>query len=142
MLHTRREQEPPLLPLPAKAPFPSVTSLGFGNRDAEQLSTYWRFYWAVAAAQLSRWLARYPAGVLDLSGPRPRCAVQAAAAGHTVIELRTRYDAAAGTAPDAGRRESGGRRNSAGGAGAGRVHPVVADPDRLGFIAAGSMDAV
>jgi SAM-dependent methyltransferase len=132
-----------LLPLPAKAPFPSVTSLGFGNRDAEQLSTYWKFYWAVAAAQLSRWLPRRPARVLDLSGPRARCAAQTAAAGHTVIELRTRCDAAGGAPPDGGRQVSDGRRNSAGGAaGAGRVHPVVADPARLGFIATGSMDAV
>jgi SAM-dependent methyltransferase len=121
-----------LLPPPAKAKtsLPSVTSLGIGNGDAEPLSTYWRFYRAVAAAQLARWLPRSPARVLDLSGPGARCAVQAAAAGHTVIELRTRPDgppagAAPGAKPDAG-----------------RVHPVVADAGRLGFLPTGSMDAV
>jgi SAM-dependent methyltransferase len=144
-----------LLPLPAKAPLPSVTSLGFGDReeepDAEPLSTYWRFYWAVAAAQLARWLPRRPARVLDLSGPRARCAVQAAAAGHTVIELRTRADApvsaaAAGASPDsrpgtvpAPRPGSGPRKGSAG---IGLVYPVVADAGRLSFLSAGSMDAV
>jgi SAM-dependent methyltransferase len=119
-----------LLPPPAKASLSSVTSLGIGNGDAEPLSTYWRFYRAVAAAQLSRWLPRSPARVLDVSGPRARCAVRAAAAGHTVIQLRTRpdgptADAAPGAKP-----------------GKGRVHPVVADADRLGFLPAGSMDAV
>jgi SAM-dependent methyltransferase len=122
-----------LLPPPAKASLPSVTSLGIGNGDAEPLSTYWRFYRAVAAAQLARWLPRSPARVLDLSGPRARCAVQAATAGHTVIELRARGDApAAGLlgAPAARRPD------------AGRVHPVVADAGRLRFLPAGSMDAV
>jgi SAM-dependent methyltransferase len=66
--------------------------------------------------------------VLDLSGPRARCAGQAAAAGHTVIELRARCDAPPAAAPAA--------------PGAGRVHPVVADAYRLGFLAAGSVDAV
>ncbi|HEU5155743.1 MAG TPA: methyltransferase [Streptosporangiaceae bacterium] len=119
-----------MLPLPAKAPLPSVTSLGIGNGDAEPLSTYWRFYWAVAAAQLSRWLPRRPARVLDLSGPRARCAGQAAAAGHTVIELRSRGDAPAGGATPRVRR------------GAARVHPIFAEAGRLGFLPAGCMDAV
>jgi SAM-dependent methyltransferase len=123
-----------LLPPPAKASLPSVTSLGIGNGDAEQLSTYWRFYRAVAAAQLARWLPRRPARVLDLSGPRARCAAQAAAAGHTVIELCNRGEApAAGASPAA---SVAVRRD------AGRVHPVVADAGRLSFLSAGSMDAV
>jgi SAM-dependent methyltransferase len=119
-----------LLPPPAKASLPSVTSLGIGNGDAEPLSTYWRFYRAVAAAQLARWLPRRPARVLDLSGPDARCAVQAAAAGHTVIELRTCADGPAAGAPPGAKAD------------AGRVHPVVADAGRLGFLPAGSMDAV
>jgi SAM-dependent methyltransferase len=123
-----------LLPPPTKASLPSVTSLGIGNGDAEPLSTYWRFYRAVAAAQLARWLPRRPARVLDLSGPRAWCAVQAAAAGHTVIELHTRPDgaaagAAAGAAP-------GAKPDT------GRVHPVVAEAGRLSFLPADSMDAV
>jgi SAM-dependent methyltransferase len=119
-----------LLPPPAKASLPSVTSLGIGNGDAEPLSTYWRFYRAVAAAQLSRWLPRSPARVLDLSGPRARCAVQAAAAGHTVIELRIRGDAPPAGAAPAAKPDMR------------RVHPVVADAGRLGFLSGGSMDAV
>lgn len=130
-----------MLPLPAKSSLPTVTSLGFGDRDAEHgaepLSTYWRFYWAVASAQLTRWLPRRPARVLDLSGPRARCAVQAAAAGHTVIELHTRFDAPGGRppAPAGAITRPDGRR-------AGRVHAVVADAGRLGFLSPGSMDAV
>jgi hypothetical protein len=118
-----------LLPLPAKAPLPSITSLGFANGDAEPLTTYWTFYWAVAAAQLSRWLPRRPARVLDLSGPRARCAVQSAAAGHTVFELVARGDAP--SAPSDNGAGSGGR-----------IYPVVAEAGSLGFLADGSMDAV
>jgi hypothetical protein len=81
----------------------------------------------VAAAQLARWLPRRPARVLDLSGPPARCAVQAATAGHTVIELC----APTGTA---------GHRPAS--AGRGQVHPVIADAGRLGFLPAGCMDAV
>jgi SAM-dependent methyltransferase len=119
-----------LLPPPAKAALPSVTSLGIGNGDAEPLSTYWRFYRAVAAAQLARWLPRSPARVLDLSGPGARCAAQAAAAGHTVIELRARGEATAAVAAPDAKQE------------AGLVHPVVADAGRLGFLSPGSIDAV
>jgi SAM-dependent methyltransferase len=55
------------------------------------LMAYWRFYRAVAAAQLAGWLAASarPGGELlvDMSGPRLWCAAQAAAAGHTVIRV-------------------------------------------------------
>jgi hypothetical protein len=84
-----------LLPLPANAPLPSITSLGLDTGDAEPLTTYWTFYWAVAAAQLARWLPSRPARLLDLSGPRARCSVQAAAAGHTVVELLSREEGGA-----------------------------------------------
>ncbi len=52
------------------------------------LMAYWRFYRAVAATQLSTWLAdSAPAGglIVDVSGPHLPCATQAAAAGQTVI---------------------------------------------------------
>ncbi|HEY7489412.1 MAG TPA: methyltransferase [Streptosporangiaceae bacterium] len=117
-----------MLPLPAKTPLPSITSLGFDTGD-EPLSTYWTFYWAVAAAQLTRWLPRRPARVLDLSGPRARCSVQAATAGHTVIELRARGDGAAPGRPPAAPV-------------ARRIHPVVAEAGALGFLADDSLDAV
>jgi SAM-dependent methyltransferase len=118
-----------LLPLPAKAPLPSITSLGLANGDAEPLRSYWRFYWAVAATQLSHWLPRRPGRVLDLSGPRARCAVQSATAGHTVIELMARGATPSTTA-------------APGADGSGQVHPLVADAGSLGFLADGSMDAV
>jgi hypothetical protein len=157
-----------LLPLPANPPVPSVTSLGFGGRDAEPLAMYWSFYWAVAAAQLARWLPRRPARVLDLSGPRARCAAQAAVAGHTVIELRApAAPASRGTPPDQrsdqrpdqrpepgppgpgprpgggpGRRPGGRRPAGRAAAGAGRVLPIIGDAGRLGFLPSCSMDAV
>ncbi len=55
------------------------------------LMAYWRFYRAVAAAQLAGWLAasvrRGGELLVDMSGPHLPCADQAAAAGHTVIHV-------------------------------------------------------
>jgi SAM-dependent methyltransferase len=66
----------------ARHPAPS----GMGS-----LMAYWRFYRAVAEAQLSVWLAsspRHSGGLLvDLSGPHLPCAAQAAAAGNSVVHL-------------------------------------------------------
>jgi hypothetical protein len=118
-----------LLPLPAKSSSPSITSLGYDTGDEEPLTTYWTFYWAVAAAQLARWLPTRPARVLDLSGPRAGCTAQAAAAGHTVIELGPRDGepvvAASGSAY-----------------GIERIHRVVAEDGSLGFLTDCSVDAV
>ena len=101
-----------MLSIPAKHP-----AVG----ESETLASYWTFYWAVAAAQLSRWLPRRPSRVLDLSGSQARYADQAANAGHTVVEVRD--------APrDAPR--------------PGRTRTVVADAASLGFLAPGSFDAV
>ena len=47
-----------VLSIPAKHP-----AVG----EQETLASYWTFYWAVAAAQLSRWLPRRPSRVLDLA---------------------------------------------------------------------------
>ena len=135
-----------MLPLPAKSSLPSIISLGFDTGDAEPLTTYWTFYWAVAAAQLARWLPRRPARVLDLSGPRARCAVQAAVAGHTVVELLGRAAAAPalGQSPQSAAAQAKAGRAKTGRAKArtGRIHSVVAEPGTLGFLADGSMDAV
>ncbi len=52
------------------------------------LMAYWRFYRAVAAAQLAGWLAESAHGpdlLVDASGPHLPCAAQAAAHGHYVI---------------------------------------------------------
>jgi SAM-dependent methyltransferase len=77
----------PLLPVPARPPEPSVASLRDAQGDDDSLALYWRFYWAVAAAQLARWLPRRPSRVLDLAGGTGRSGAQAAAAGHRVIEV-------------------------------------------------------
>ncbi|WP_046470005.1 class I SAM-dependent methyltransferase [Allosalinactinospora lopnorensis] len=53
----------------------------------DSLSAYWRFYWAVAGAQLARWLPRSPGRILDLSSPDFRGAQRATTAGHDVVTL-------------------------------------------------------
>ncbi|MQA96164.1 MAG: methyltransferase domain-containing protein [Streptosporangiales bacterium] len=54
---------------------------------SDSLTAYWTFYWAVATAQLSRWLPSRPARLLDLGGPRWRSALHAATAGHDIVDL-------------------------------------------------------
>jgi SAM-dependent methyltransferase len=108
-----------LLPLPTGPPEPTIASL---RHDGESLALYWTFYWAVAAAQLARWLPRKPAHILDMSGPGARAAAQAAAAGHHVIELRDPTVGNASTEPG--------------------VHPVIADAGSLACLADDSVDAV
>ncbi|WP_026413804.1 methyltransferase domain-containing protein [Actinomadura oligospora] len=81
--------------MPAQPPEPTIASLreapgASGEADGGALGPYWTFYWAVAAAQLARWLPRHPARVLDLSGGGGRFARQAARSGHTVLEVLDR----------------------------------------------------
>ncbi|MFI0355463.1 methyltransferase [Actinomadura sp. 9N407] len=74
--------------MPAPPPEPSVASLrDHSPGDDESLALYWRFYWAVAAAQLTRWLPRRPSRILDLAGGTAGSGAQAAAAGHQVLEV-------------------------------------------------------
>jgi SAM-dependent methyltransferase len=101
-----------VLSIPAKHP-----AVG----ESESLASYWTFYWAVAAAQLSRWLPRRPSRVLDLSGAQAGCAAQAAHAGHTVVEVCE--------TPRSGPRHR-------------RALPVIADLTSLDFLSSGSFDAV
>jgi SAM-dependent methyltransferase len=98
-----------------------VVSLRHDPGDVDSLASYWTFYWAVAAAQLNHWLPRRPALLLDMSGLRARCAPQAAAAGHTVIELLSRPPE---DPPQLG------------------IHPVVGDAASLGFLSDGCLDGV
>ncbi|RKS71763.1 methyltransferase family protein [Actinomadura pelletieri DSM 43383] len=107
--------------LPAQPSEPTIASLR--DTDGDSLARYWRFYWAVAAAQLARWLPRGPSRVLDVSGGR--CAAQAAAAGHTVLEVR-----------DPGETSEPGRPAQ------GTAIPIIGDTGTLGFLADGTMDAV
>lgn len=101
-----------MLSIPAKHP-----AVG----EQETLASYWTFYWAVAAAQLSRWLPRRPSRVLDLSASQTRYADQAANAGHTVVEVR---DTPRGTPLPR------------------RTRTIVADASSLRFLSPGSFDAV
>ncbi|HEX2315949.1 MAG TPA: methyltransferase, partial [Thermomonospora sp.] len=53
-----------LLPLPATPPERSISSLRQSG-EGDDLGLYWTFYWAVAAAQLQRWLPERRSRVLD-----------------------------------------------------------------------------
>ncbi|WP_179646462.1 methyltransferase [Spinactinospora alkalitolerans] len=76
----------------AELPPPRSTAAHFATTDS--LSAYWQFYWAVAGAQLARWLPREPGRILDLSGPDFRGAPRAVAAGHDVVTLLPSVDLA------------------------------------------------
>ncbi|TYB46791.1 class I SAM-dependent methyltransferase [Actinomadura chibensis] len=115
--------------MPARPSEPTIASLRDVSGDS--LARYWTFYWAVAAAQLTRWLPRRPSLVLDVSGGR--CAARAAEAGHSVLEVRD-PGRDLGTAGDPGR--------PARKAPKGTVVPVVGDSGALGFLADGAVDAV
>jgi SAM-dependent methyltransferase len=134
-----------LLPVPAPPPEPSVASLRDAAADSGSLSRYWTFYWAVAAAQLSRWLPRRPAHVLDLSAGPARTGAQAAGLGHRVVEILdpavTRNTARLpGESVQAGVGTNGSRPREE--LPMGTTHQVIADSAALSFLADASMDAV
>ncbi|MEV2277604.1 methyltransferase [Nocardiopsis sp. NPDC049922] len=60
----------------------------------DRLSDYWRFYWAVAETQITRWLPPAPARLLDLSSPDFQGTHRAVAAGHDVVTLLPSEDMA------------------------------------------------
>ncbi|MGP4027050.1 methyltransferase domain-containing protein [Actinomadura sp. 3N407] len=132
--------------LSAQSSEPTIASLrdisGDGAGDA--LARYWTFYWAVAAAQLTRWLPRRPGRVLDIS--HGHSAAQAAEARHTVLEVRdpARFPGGAGSRPSA--REQGRSEGLPSSHGApsskGTTIPLIGDTGTLGFLSDGSMDAV
>jgi SAM-dependent methyltransferase len=69
------------------------------------LTAYWRFYRAVAAAQLTAWLSgsqRRDGLLVDISGPHLSCAAQAAAAGQRVVRVRPAPPQAAPGPPGSG----------------------------------------
>jgi hypothetical protein len=146
-----------VLPTPARHPAVS---------ESESLDIYWTFYWAVAAAQLARWLPVRPARILDISGHQARRSPQAAVAGHRVIEVvgapprRVRGGGAGdGIGWD---KERGAGRGDVGCAGArgtrrgeigwakergighcgGSVHPIVGEATALRFLTGESVDGV
>lgn len=79
-------------------------------------SPYWRFYDAVAAAQLLAWLPDTPVEVLDLSGDGPARAQLMRDAGHDVLQV--------------------GEEHVEG------VRSVLADTRSLGWLTDGCLDAV
>lgn len=87
-------------------------------------SAYWRFYDAVAAAQVAAWAPAHPSRVLDLSGD-PRFTAQLVEAGHEVLQV------SAHPQPPAAHSRGPGRRV-----------PLVADSRSLAFLVDGSVDAV
>lgn len=123
-----------MLPVPARPPEPTIASLRdpSGDGAGDSLERYWTFYWAVADAQLTRWLPRGPSRVLDLSGGDGRCAGLAAGAGHSVLEVRDPLLERA--APDG----AAGPR----GDGAAATIPVLGDSGTLAFLDGSSVDAV
>lgn len=60
---------------------------GRTSPEAPAYPGYWRFYDAVAEAQVREWLPAETGVVLDLSGADARYAAIAAAAGHRVVHL-------------------------------------------------------
>ncbi len=61
------------------------TAAQFATPD--RLSDYWRFYWAVAEAQIARWLPDTASRLLDVSGPDFQSTQRSVAAGHDVVTL-------------------------------------------------------
>nr|WP_202419965.1 methyltransferase domain-containing protein [Actinomadura rayongensis] len=124
-----------MLPVPARPPEPPSTTgrrghdAGAPAADDEPLALYWAFYWAVAEAQLARWLPRRPGRLLDVSGDDGRSAAQAAGAGHRVIEVVE-------PAPDAAKPEVRAESRPSG------VRTLIADTDRLQYLTDGSVDGV
>ncbi|TDC64319.1 methyltransferase domain-containing protein [Actinomadura sp. GC306] len=130
----------------ARTSEPTIASLRdiSGEGTGGALARYWTFYWAVAAAQLTRWLPRRPSRVLDISGGRS--AAQAAAARHTVLEV---IDPARGDGrrtPDARPVPDGPVADVPVPDGAPRAEggtiPIIGDTGSLTFLAGGSVDAV
>ncbi|MFI0452632.1 methyltransferase domain-containing protein [Actinomadura sp. 6N118] len=139
-----------MLPVPARPPEPSIASLRNSPGDGESLAMYWTFYWAVAAAQLARWLPRRPSRVLDVSGGHSHSGAHAAAAGHTVLEVRDPHLAAAPpVAPVAPAANGNGRhRPPAPRSGHNEHHPpgtlrqIIAETGALPFLSDACVDAV
>jgi len=111
---------PSAVPTPAAAP---------ARRPADPVppadSPYWRFYAAVATAQVAAWLPAEPGRVLDLSG----CAdftAQLLALGSEVLHVRRGDEPSRPALPP----------------GPGRLLPVVADTRTLDWLASASVDLV
>lgn len=136
-----------MLPVPARPPEPTIASLRdpSGDGAGDSLERYWTFYWAVADAQLTRWLPRRPSRLLDLSGGDGRCAGRAAEAGHSVLEVRDPL--LERTAPDdawcpPGDGHAPGDGHPAGDGRSAATIPVLGDSGTLTFLDDASVDAV
>ncbi|GHC75763.1 hypothetical protein GCM10007079_11400 [Nocardiopsis terrae] len=103
----------------------------------DRLSDYWRFYWAVAEAQISRWLPAAPSRLLDLSSPDFHGTPRAVAAGHDVVTLLPSADMAMRPLTLVNGRATVPRPASRG-----RLRHVVGDSAFLRSFAPGSFDGV
>ena len=105
--------------------------------DTGPQAAYWRFYEAVARAQLSSWLDSPGRVIVDLSGPASQAAALAAAAGNRVLHVLE---------PDAGDSAAAGSSVDAAAApaaeGSGRLRSVAADAVGLHFLADACVDGV
>lgn len=113
------------------------------------LADYWRFHQAVAKAQFAAWLREPRKLLIDITGPLAATAAQAAAAGHTVIQVIPAYPGVATPEPAGlstrltaghGLPRSGPRGPGPGHAG--KVVPVIAEAGNLAFLADGCADGV
>jgi hypothetical protein len=128
--------------------------------EAGLYAQYWRFYDAVARAQLASWLSDPGRLLIDISGPSSQAAALAASAGHTVLHVmdphlqpcpvlpgatppETALPAAA--LPSAARLDAGPPAAACSrpvAAGAGRLRMVAADGSNLEFLADGCADGL
>jgi hypothetical protein len=123
--------------VPARPPEPTIASLRDSATEGDALARYWRFYWAVADAQLTRWLPRRPSRVLDMSGDHGHCAGRAAQAGHAVVEVRDPLLERRMTgAPPVGTSGDGGSGSRSGTA------KILGDSGSLAFLTDACLDAV
>ena len=108
-------------PVAMTSAVPAGTTLGTPVPPPE--SPYWRFYDAVAAAQLAQWLPEQPARVLDVSGGR-LFAGRMADAGHEVVHVLPVWEEPPVLE------------------GSGRLLPVVAETRSLAWLQDASVDLV
>ncbi|MFL1377711.1 MULTISPECIES: class I SAM-dependent methyltransferase [unclassified Nocardiopsis] len=104
----------------------------------DRLSDYWRFYWAVAEAQIARWLPEAPSRLLDLSSPDYQGTPRAVAAGHDVVTLLPSTDSAVHRPLRLVNRRAEVPRPAR----RGRLRQIVGDAAFLRFLTAESFDGV
>ncbi|CAM4134708.1 hypothetical protein GCM10009799_50130 [Nocardiopsis rhodophaea] len=116
----------------------SIRSPAAHFSTTDSLTAYWRFYWAVADAQLARWLPRTPGLILDMSHPDFPGAQRAVAAGHDVIPLLPRVERSVRRPLTLVNGHAPAQRGQT----PGRLRPVVGDATLLPSFASNVFDGV